>query len=334
MTQIDYESQEAKIRAFEKGHRAVHVMNIGMQFGIFKALHRSSGGHTAADLAGELMLHEPYLKIWLQTAFHLDLLDWDRNGGFSLQPYMAEILGIDLAAEPVVVNSGSSPLIRYIRTGVPAPFNRSPEESLATSSATKSVYMVFLSYLLKKHNTMKQLMEKGIRFIDIGCGSGNLVIELALAFPRSFFKGIDTDIYGIERAESSALTLGLAERVSFEDMAAEELTCHAEFDVACMVATLHEILPSERAHALEKVYQAVKPGGCMLILDFPYPEKLEEFRHPRYSIGIVEQYFEAPNGIIHLGAAEQNTLLEQAGFKEIQRSDINNGMFDFIMAVK
>ncbi|MBC8183374.1 methyltransferase domain-containing protein [candidate division KSB1 bacterium] len=148
------------------------------------------------------------------------------------------------------------------------------------------------------------------------------------------FKGIDTDLYGIERAESSAFTLGLAKRVSFEDMAAEELAWEEEFDAACMVATLHEILPADRVRALEKTYKAVKSGGRILILDFPYPERLEDFRNPRYSIGIIEQYFEAPNGIVLLGAAEQNALLEQAGFKDIQRFDINNGMFDFIMAVK
>jgi cyclopropane fatty-acyl-phospholipid synthase-like methyltransferase len=225
-------------------------------------------------------------------------------------------------------------LARYIRSGITAPYTKTPEESLATSRATKSVYMVFLSYILQKHNTLRQLMKQGIQFIDIGCGSGNLIIELALAFPQSTFKGIDTDIYGIDRAESSASALGLAERVSFEDMAAEELEEEEEFDVVCMVATLHEILPAKRPIALEKLYQAIKSGGRLLVLDFPYPEKLENFRDPRYDIGIIEQYFEAPNGIVHLNAVEQNTLLEGAGFKDIQRSDINKGMFDFIMAVK
>jgi ubiquinone/menaquinone biosynthesis C-methylase UbiE len=334
MTEINYESQEAKIRNFEKGYRAVHVINIGVQFGILRAIHLSSGGMTESELALQLMLHEPYLKIWLQTAFHLQLLDCDRSGKFKLQPHLAEILGIDLPAEPAAAHNESSPLIRYILTGIPAPHHKSQEESLATLRATRSVYMVFLSYIMEKHDALKQMMQNGIRFIDIGCGSGNLIIELALAFPQSSFKGIDTDLYGIERAESSAHTLGLAERVSFEDMAAGEVSWKEEFDVACMVATLHEILPAERVRALEKIYSAVKTGGRILILDFPYPERLEDFRNPRYRIGIIEQYFEAPNGIVLLGAAEQNALLERAGFKNIQRFDINNGMFDFIMALK
>jgi ubiquinone/menaquinone biosynthesis C-methylase UbiE len=217
---------------------------------------------------------------------------------------------------------------------MPAPHYRSSEESLATSRATQAVYLVFLTYILEQYDSLKQLMNKGIRFIDIGCGSGNLIVELALAFPNSSFKGIDTDIHGLERAESMANTSGIQERVSFEDLSAEELDCHEEFDVACMVATLHEILPSDRLPALNNINRALKSGGSLIILDFPYPEKLEDFRDKRYDIGIIEQFFEAPSGIVHLCATDQDSLLKQAGFKNIQRTDLNNGMFDLILAVR
>jgi len=339
LTSPDREFQEAKIRAFERGYRAVFVINIGLQFGIFKTLYTASeksdtGGLTAKTLADRLSLYEPYLKIWLQTAYHFELLDCDSEMRFRLQPHMAEILGVDMGLEPDISNNSSSPLARYILTGRAAPHNRSPEESLATARATQSIYMVFLSYILEKYDHLKQLLNTGIHFIDVGCGSGNLIAELALAFPNSCFKGVDLDIYALERAESSANTVGIEERVSFEDMAAEELDCREEFDVACMVATLHEIPPGDRPLALENIHRALKPGGLLIILDFPYPEKIEEFRNQRYDIGIIEQFFEAPSGIVHLCADEQDKLLEKTGFGEIQRSDLNKGMFDLIMAIK
>jgi ubiquinone/menaquinone biosynthesis C-methylase UbiE len=331
---MDYESQEAKIRGFERGYRAVYVINVGLQFGIFRAICADSKGLTAKRLADRLSLYEPYLTIWLQTAYHFELLDCDSKGRFALQPYLPEILGIDMGLEPMIQNTGSSPLARYILTGAPAFRHRSLEESLATSRATQAVYMVFLSYILEKFDALKQSMNKGIRLIDIGCGSGNLIIELALAFPSSSFKGIDTDIHGLDRAESTSNTLGIQKRVSFEDLSVEELDCQEEFDVACMVATLHEILPADRSLALHNIHRALKPGGHLIILDFPYPEKLEDFRDRRYDIGVIEQFFEAPSGIVHLCATEQNSLLTKAGFNDIQRSDLNNGMFDLILAAK
>jgi len=336
---MDYEFQEAKIKGFERGYRAVFVINIGLQFGIFRALCMSSEngdseGLTSKDLADRLSLYEPYLKIWLQTAYHFELLDCSPNEVFKLQPHMAQILGIDMDGAPIISNNGSSSLSRYMLTGAPSPRHRSPEESLATSRATKSIYMVFLSHILKKYDILNQLMNKGVYFIDIGCGSGTLIIELALAFPNSRFIGIDTDFYGIERARASSITLGIGERVSFEDMAAEELDFRDEFDVACMVAALHEILPAKRLFALENIHRALKSGGRLIVLDFPYPEKMEDFRNQRYDIGIIEQFFEAPGGVVHLCAAEQDSLLKQAGFKDIQRSDLYNGMFDLIMTVR
>ena len=331
---MDYESQEAKIRGFERGYRAVYVINVGLQFGIFSALCETSKGVTAKDLADRLSLFEPYLAIWLQTAYHFELLACNANGRFTLQPYMAEILGVEMGPEPIIQNTGASPLARYILTGVPVPHYRSPEESQATARATQAVYRVFLSYILEKYDALKESLNKGIRFVDIGCGGGNLIIELALAFPNSFFKGIDTDIHGLERAESMVHTLGIQERVSLEDLAAEELDCRDTFDVACMVATLHEILPADRLPALANIHRSLTSGGHLIILDFPYPETVADFRDQRYDIGIIEQFFEAPSGIVHLCAAEQNRLLTEAGFTNIQRSDLNNGMFDLIMANK
>jgi ubiquinone/menaquinone biosynthesis C-methylase UbiE len=331
---MDYEFQETKIRGFERGYRAVYVIRIGLQFGLFSALCEDPEGLTAKDLADHLCLHEPYVKIWLQTAYHFDLLDCHSRERFTLQPYLPGILGIDAGEEHISQSVGSSPLARYILTGVPAPRHRSPEESLATSRATQSVYMVFLSYLFEKHDTLKLFMNQGIRFIDIGCGSGKLIIELALAFPKSVFKGIDTDLHGLDRAESTSTALGIQDRVSFENLSAEDLDCREEYDVACMVAALHEILPVDRLPSLRNIHRALKSAGQLILLDFPYPEKLEDFRDQRYAIGIIEQFFEAPGGIVHLSASEQDHLLKQAGFTNIQRSDLHNGLFDLILAVK
>ena len=72
----------------------------------------------------------------------------------------------------------------------------------------------------------------------------------------------------------------------------------------------------------------------MLVLDFPYPGRIEEFRERRYDYGVIEQYFEASSGIVHLNRHEQDDLLTGVGFKEIERTDIGQGMFDLILAVR
>ncbi len=53
-----------------------------------------------------------------------------------------------------------------------------------------------------------------------------------------------------------------------------------------------------------------------------------------YDYGILDQFYEACWGNIHLNMHEQNEMLTKVGFKNIQRMAIGRGMFEFITATK
>jgi SAM-dependent methyltransferase len=300
---------------------------------------------TVAKLAVRLMLFEPYVRIWCQTAYHFEILDYDGSGRFRLQPFLAEVLGIVPQFGPAALHiglpAGSVPeagddeqLLHYFRTGTPVRRSKTAAESRATLEATKSVYVIFLSIVLPHNKALQVLLEQGIQFLDVGCGSGYLLIELAHAFPHSRFVGLDPDIHGISQVEEAIARFGLGDRLVVEDLAAQEMSYTDAFEMISLVATLHEIAPEVREQAVQSIYQALKAGGYLLILDFPYPGTMEDFRNPRYNFGIVEQYFEAPQGMIHLTLEQQNDLLRRVGFKEIRHTDIGAGTFDCILARK
>jgi ubiquinone/menaquinone biosynthesis C-methylase UbiE len=98
--------------------------------------------------------------------------------------------------------------------------------------------------------------------------------------------------------------------------------------------TLHEIPPALREKVVKKAYKALKPQGYLLVLDFPYPSKLEDFRNPIYNYGILDQFYEICAGRVHLTVEQQNQLLTASGFTDIQRWPVGRGMFDFITATK
>ena len=58
MEEISVRSQWAKIRNFEKGFFATHLINIGAKLGIFEALYETKEGMTISDLASKLKLHD------------------------------------------------------------------------------------------------------------------------------------------------------------------------------------------------------------------------------------------------------------------------------------
>lgn len=101
-----------------------------------------------------------------------------------------------------------------------------------------------------------------------------------------------------------------------------------------MVVTLHEIQHDVRVKVAEKAYQTLKSDGQLLILDFPYPNKLDDFRNPMYDYGILDQFYEVCVGVIHSNMHEQNEMLTKVGFKNIRRMTIGKGMSEFITATK
>jgi ubiquinone/menaquinone biosynthesis C-methylase UbiE len=346
MAEVTILHQIEKIRDYERGYRASHVLNTGFRFGLLNALAEAVEGLSSPELAVKVMLYEPYLKIWCRTAYHFEILDCDHQGRFKLQPFMEEVLGLDLYAQSSPAKAafasvkgqesmGSDPLDQYIRTGRISPSCQTPDASFATRRATKSMITIFLSMIFPARGELKKQLSDGVELLDIGCGSANLLIDFAHAFKRSRFVGIDSDVHGIEIAEGEIEEFGLTDRVHVENVNAEDMHFDEEFDVVSMVLTLHEILPESRPAALSKAHRALKKDGRIMILDYPYPGRLEDFRNPRYEYGIMEQYFEAINGIVHISQQEQDELLLQAGFKDIERMPVSEGgMLDFITAVK
>ncbi len=222
----------------------------------------------------------------------------------------------------------------YFRTGrtLEAPYTN--EFTKVAYETTKNVHLLFFFRIFPKNEHLNQMLERGIRFLDIGCGRGDLIIQLAQNFENSVFVGVDPNPNGIEEAKNTISQFGLEKRVSVEKIGGEDLPYSDEFDMASMVVTLHEIPPDVRVKVVEKAYRALKSNGQLLILDFSYPSKLEDFRNPMYDYGILDQFYEVVTGTIHLNMNEQNELLTEVGFRDIQRMTIGKGMFEFITATK
>jgi ubiquinone/menaquinone biosynthesis C-methylase UbiE len=343
MEELSPKTQMARIRNFERGFMATHLVNLGAKIGVFEALHEDKNGLTVPVLAAKLGVHEPYLKIWCQTAYHFEILDSDAEGRFKLPPFLDEILGdknhfrnylANIAMDVDIIGQGFKGSAGAFRTGNPYPIYDTPEFSEMVYESTKNIALAFLFMIFPKNEHLKQMLEKGIRFLDIGCGNGSLVIQLAQAFGNSTFIGIGPDANGIKSAKSAISKLDLKGRVSMEHLGGEKLPYKDEFEMVSMVVTLHEIPPAARQKTVENAYRALTQDGYLLVLDFPYPDQLEDFRNPRYNYGILDQFYEICAGSVHLTTEQQDDILSTAGFKNIQREPIGKGMFEFITATK
>ncbi|MEE8373814.1 MAG: class I SAM-dependent methyltransferase [Dehalococcoidia bacterium] len=343
MEEISAERQMAKIGDFQRGFKAIHLINIGAKLGVFQALNEAKEGIRVSELASKLGLYEPYLKIWCQTAYCFEILDCDKEGRFKFQPFMDEVLGNassagnHLSGINLVVNVTGERLkdsADYYHTGRIME-SYTPERSEMVAEATRMLHRVIISGplpMLSEDDPIRQMLDQGIRFLDVGCGRGDFIIELAQSFGNSRFTGIDPVPHGIEGGKRIISQLGLEERVSLEHSGGEELPYNDEFDIVGMVLVFHEILPDVRVRVVAEAYQALRKDGKLWMIDFSYPVGLEDFRNTLYGPGVIDQFDETCLGVVHLNAHQQNGMLSDAGFTDIQRTSLRG--IDTITATK
>jgi len=342
----DWITQIRKIRTYERGYWAFQVIQTGLRFGLLQTLSEAGKG-TPEELAVKLMLYAPFVRIWCRTAYHFEILEGDDSGFFGLPPYLDQALGLDAWPVPFrrgknggLLNGysfvqGNDPFGLFVRTGKRVCFHPFSETTPGRFPATRNLIAVFESMLFPYEHRLKGRLVQGCRLLEIGCGRGDLLLALAGRYPTCRFVGVDPNGSAVGEAEEAAEALGLTDRVSFLSLGGEDMEFLEDFDLILMVLTLHEILPEVRPRLLAQAYKALNQQGELWILDYPYPGRLKDFRNPRFEYGIIEQYFEAPFGIVHLNAEEQEGLLQETGFRAITRRPLGEGdKLDFLTARK
>jgi ubiquinone/menaquinone biosynthesis C-methylase UbiE len=101
---------------------------------------------------------------------------------------------------------------------------------------------------------------------DLGCGPGQLAIELARRSPGLHVTGIDLSEEMIVRGQDKARRAGVADRVSFRRGAAQQIPFpDASLDLVVSTLSLHHW--SDPVAVLDEIARVLRPGGCFLIFD-------------------------------------------------------------------
>lgn len=110
-------------------------------------------------------------------------------------------------------------------------------------------------------------LEPGQRVLDVGCGTGSLLIACKARHPDVEAVGLDPDPKALARARRKAARAGVA--VEFERGFADELPFDdASFDRVFSSLMLHHLDPGDKPTMLAEVRRVLAPGGRLELVDF------------------------------------------------------------------
>jgi ubiquinone/menaquinone biosynthesis C-methylase UbiE len=111
----------------------------------------------------------------------------------------------------------------------------------------------------------RPLAQGPARILDVACGTGSALNQLALAHPNENYWGLDLSPYYLHHAgrrlahvRNLSLVSENAERMPLAD---------ASFDVVSSVFLFHELPARARRNVLREMRRVLKPGGLLVIED-------------------------------------------------------------------
>ncbi|CAN5718016.1 class I SAM-dependent methyltransferase [soil metagenome] len=117
--------------------------------------------------------------------------------------------------------------------------------------------------LLAKH--WRGQDQRGLKLIDLACGSGSFLCDLDSAFPRAAIGGLDLSRAYLAAARSRSKRGGVqanAEHLPFADASLDAITC---------VYLIHELPPRVRPVVAAEIARVLKPGGVLAFADSVQP---------------------------------------------------------------
>jgi SAM-dependent methyltransferase len=327
----------------------VALAYIGDRLGIFKAM-ADGTPLSSAEIARRVGLDERYVREWASTMASAGYLDYRPAGAkFCMSTEQAMVL----ADENNTFFSGGafqyavacyrqiSKLMEAFQKGGGVSFGEfGPEIAEAIERLFRAGYEAWVAaqWIPAVPDVHGRLCEGG-EAAEIGCGAGQCAIPVALAYPRSRFFGYDVDARSIERARDKAMRAGIADRVSFERIAAEDLPAVDRFDLVMAFNCVHDMARPRAALAAAR--RVLKPGGALLWSEADASDKLEDNLSPfgRALYGASTMHcmtVSLANGGEGLGVVigenRARSMAAEAGFSSFEKLSIKNPYHQIFLA--
>jgi SAM-dependent methyltransferase len=269
------------------GHYRSWLVYLGLELGLFERLRATPPpGLTATELAAFTNLDEAAVEAWAWAAEIHDLIATDPGGRSTIDEDTAAILLDDDRPEflggqvrhAIVSTLDWDRMADRFRTGEivterPARYREAIERLTVQDIA------VFFQEVLAELPNLVANLSRGARILDVHCGGGRWLVAMAKRFPEITGVGVEFEPDSVTRARATIEAAGFGDRIIVEQADVTSSGHSGEFDLAYFQYALHDI--PDAVAALRSAWEALRPGGHLVVLDWPLPTDREE-SHTEY----------------------------------------------------
>lgn len=305
------------------------MLSVGHRTRLFDSL-ANLPASTSDELAEAAGLNERYVREWLAAMVTARIVHYDAESARYTLPAVAAAF-LTRAATPnnmaavaqfiPVLGAVEDQIVECFYQGGGVPYSAYGRfHSVMAEESAQTVVTALQSSILPLVPELSQRLQSGIEVLDIGCGSGKALKELARNYPRSRFVGYDISPEALAVAASEWLP-----NARFELRDAAEGADAARFDCITAFDAIHDQAHPDRV--LANIRRALREDGVFLMQDIRASSFLENnLDHPLgpflYTISCLHcMTVSLSQGGMGLGTAwgeeKAQEMLRQAGFRQV-----------------
>jgi SAM-dependent methyltransferase len=267
---------EARLLDVINGGATALMISIGHRTGLFDTM-ADAGPFTIDTLAEASGCNRRYVQEWLGAMTVSGVVDHDpETGTYTLPSEHAQFLtrtspadNYAVFAQYIAVLGGvEDDVVDAFHNGGGVPYERFPRfhEVMAEDSG-QSVLPALEDHILPLVPELPARLAEGIRVVDVGCGRGLALMQLAAANPASTFVGYDFSTEAIAWAREQAAERGLSNvRFEVQDAARlPEVLAPGSVDLITTFDAVHD--QADPAAMLRGIRHALAPDGVYLAQD-------------------------------------------------------------------
>jgi len=258
-------------------HGSLCVMaSIGHRTGLFDAMSMlpPSTSNTIAKNAG---LNERYVREWLGAMVTAGVVEVDpattqyalpaEHAAFLTRASLADNMAV-FSQYIAVMGCAEDEIVECFFKGGGVPYEKYPRfHAVMAEDSGQSVLSSLESHVLPLIPGLTDRLSRGIRVLDVGCGSGRIMNHLAKLYPESRFTGIDLSREAIQTARAEASEKGIG-NIEFIVRDVSDLEASAEPGVFDFITTFDAIHDQAKPfEVLKGIYRALKADGWYLMQD-------------------------------------------------------------------